>query len=454
MKRLTRAVCATLLVSSMMLSLCACSNKNETDTAKAFCETFCEDVKSGDADKLLTYLGETDVTSIDLKELISPSKFNSEENAFSSAVKESIRYNVQEPLYDYKAKTAIVYISWGEVDYNSEAAQASRTVAEFKTALTTSSETIITTNVTVDLNGESPRILNAKEVIDAVYEFNTVDHGIMPGVLSDYYVKGSFVHSLNGDYSNTDTIGVKISFDKELFNYRFVPGITYTVSRGEEVLIASDVIHLEEESLRIEFTSEMAGETAINEDGFLIDGTYTFFVYDEHSKEIDSFECKVKTEVLEPEIIEFEDYKEDHYLSELVFEFKDDGLKGDSIVGNSGWWDYDGTSVGKSAFASNTKVIGFSLAVRSEKEDELYYEYYYSEESDFEGINEMDPVYQGSCYPSAYDKQYCYDLDYPSTEFKPGFYGLVVYGDKAKKHIVFTAACIVVEETSDDVIGE
>ena len=108
MKRLTRAVLATLLVSSMMLSLCACSNQKETDTARAFCETFCEDVKSGDADKLLTYLGETDVTSKDLKELISPSGFNSEENAFSSAVKESIRYNVQEPLYYYKAKTATV----------------------------------------------------------------------------------------------------------------------------------------------------------------------------------------------------------------------------------------------------------------------------------------------------------------------------------------------------------
>lgn len=438
----------------MMLSICACSNKKETDTAKAFCETFCADVKSGNADKLLTYLGGTDVTSKDLKELISPSGFNSEENEFSSAVKESIRYNVQEPIYDYKAKTATVYISWGEVDYNSEEAQASQTVSDFKTALTTSSETIITTSVTVDLNGETPRILNAKEVINAVYEFNTVDHGIMPGVLSDYYKKGSLVLAPNGVYTNTDSIGVRIDFDKELFNYRFVPGITYTVSRGEDVLIASGVINLEEDSLRLDFTSEMAGETGVNEDGFLLDGKYTFFVYDEHSKVIDSFECTVENEEIEPEIIEFEDYKDDYYLSNLVYEFKDDELMGDSIVFNSGWWDYDGTSVGKSAFASNTKVIGFSLAVSNEKEDELYYEYYFSEESDFEDINEADPVYEGCCYPSAYDKQYCYDLDYPSTEFKPGFYGLVVYGDKAKKHIVFTAACIVVEETSDDVIGE
>ena len=338
-------------------------------------------------------------------------------------------------------------------DYNSVTAMASSTITEFKEALASAPELIITTNVTVDLNGETPRILNAKEVIDAVYEFNTVDNGIMPGVLSDYYKDGSLVLAPKGVYSNTDSIGVRINFDKELFNYRFIPGITYTVSRGEDVLIASGVIPVEEESIRLDFTSEMAGETDVNEDGFLIEGKYTFFIYDEHSKMITNFECTVENEEIEPDIIEFEDNKKDYYLSNLVYEFKDSDLMGDSYVFNSGWWDYDGTSVGKSAFASNTKVLGFSLAVSSDNEAELYYEYYYSEESDFEGVNEAEPVYQASCYPSIYDNQCCYDLDYPSTEFKPGFYGLVVYGDKAKKHIVFTAACIVVEETSDDVIG-
>ena len=34
-------------------------------------------------------------------------------------------------------------------------------------------------------------------------------------------------------------------------------------------------------------------------------------------------------------------------------------------------------------------------------------------------------------------------------ELKPGYYGLVVYGDASKKHIVFQAACLVVKETSD-----
>ncbi len=453
MNRKIKAFTSTLLALSIVLSISACGNKKQTDAAKTLCETFCEDVKTGDADKLITYLGDSGVTSNDLKELVWPSEMNSEEAAFSAAIRESIRYNVQEPIYDYKAKTALVYISWGEADYNCEVAQASKTISEYKTALLSAPENIITTSVTVDLNGETPVIVNPKEVIDAVYAYNTEDHGIMPGLLSDFYLDGAFVLAPNGVYTNTDSIGVRINFDKELFSYRFIPGITYTVVRGEEALFASDVIYLEDNTIRLDFTADMSDGSCLNPDGFLIEGKYTFMIYDEHSNEIASFGCMVDNEEIEQETVEFVDHKKDYYLSNLVYEFKDSDLMGDTFVYNSGWWDYDGTSVGKSAFASNTKVLGFSLAVSPDNEAELYFEYYYSEESDFEGVTETDPVYTGSCYPSLYDDQACYDLDYPSTEFKPGFYGLVVYGDQAKKNIVFVAQCIVVEETSDDVIG-
>ena len=59
-----------------------------------------------------------------------------------------------------------------------------------------------------------------------------------------------------------------------------------------------------------------------------------------------------------------------------------------AFVYRSGWWDYDGTSVGKSAFASNTKTLGFSLAVSETNESELYYEYYFSEKADFKNIRD------------------------------------------------------------------
>ena len=73
--------------------------------------------------------------------------------------------------------------------------------------------------------------------------------------------------------------------------------------------------------------------------------------------------------------------------------------------------------------------------------------------SDFEGIEEAGPLFVSSCKPTIYQDQSCYDLDYtPSEAFEPGFYGLVVYSDATKSHIVLVASCIVVEETSDDVI--
>ena len=161
----------------------------------------------------------------------------------------------------------------------------------------------------------------------------------------------------------------------------------------------------------------------------------------------------MQNESIEKELIEFEDHKKDYYLSNLVYDIKDSDLMANSYVFMSGWWDYDGTSVGKSAFASNTKTLGFSVAVSSTDETELYYDYYFSENSDFKDVNETEPLFSGSCKPSLYEDQSCYDFDFTPEEMKPGFYGLVVYKDRSRKQIAFTAACIVVEETSKDVIG-
>ena len=85
--------------------------------------------------------------------------------------------------------------------------------------------------------------------------------------------------------------------------------------------------------------------------------------------------------------------------------------------------------------------------------DELFYDYYYSKDPDFKGINEAQPVYSSSCRPTVYDDQACYDLDYASEKFDPGFYGIAVYSDASKTHMIMTAACIVVKESSADIKG-
>ena len=94
------------------------------------------------------------------------------------------------------------------------------------------------------------------------------------------------------------------------------------------------------------------------------------------------------------------------------------------------------------------------MSVNADIEKELYYDYYYSKDSDFKDINKAKPVYSGSCKPTVYEDQSCYDLDYSAEKFEPGFYGLVVYSDASKTHIVLTAACIVVKETSQAVNGQ
>ena len=454
MRSLTKSILAGVIAVCMLLPLGACSKGNDqSDIARAVCESFCTDVKNGDADKLMTYLSSVDFSAAELKEIIEPSGLNSEQAAFSQAVRSSLNYKVQDPVYDPKAKTATVYLSWERADYNCEAALKADTVADFKTAITTAPASIITVCVTVDLKGDTPVIVNPRDVIDAVYSYNTEDHGIMPGVLSDFYQNGELIKASKETYTNVKELGIKVNFKKELSSFRFVPGFTYTVARGSDVLYTSDIIRITKDNYIFTYSAANAGPGGLNEDGFLPAGKYDFMVFDEHSNQITGFECEVLNEPVAKDVIEFEDYDKEHYVSESVYEFKDNDLKAEAFVSSSGWWDYDGTSIGKSAFGSNTKVIGFSLAVGRDNESELFYEYYYSEESDFGDFSEMKPVFQSSCKPTVYKDQACYDLDY-SGAVKPGYYALVVYDYSARKHIVLTAACVVVEETSDEMFAQ
>ena len=447
-----KSIVSLLLTAVMLLSLCACDLKNRNEEAALFANSYCDAVKSGDISKIEPFI--TDSQDLEeIKKLLEPEDLNSEQQAYFDAISSTLDYSFSEVNYDKELKSCFVSYVWTVGSYYSDAANNADNLADFKTALASSDKIQIPIVLEVDVSEEAMRIKNGKFLVQALYVFEDAENNVMPGLLSDFYTDGDWVLAPNGYYSNTKEIGVRINFDKELFNYRFVPGYMYTVAYGSEVIYVSEILKLEEDSVRMDLTSEIAGSDYLNEYGFLIDGTYTIIVFDEHSKEIATFTCDIENEEIEKDEIEFEDHKKDYYLSNLVYEFKDSDMMGDSYVYMTGWWDYDGTSVGKSAFASNTATLGFSLAVSSDNETELYYEYYYSEESDFEGIEEEGPLFESSCKPTIYQDQACYDLDYtPSEAFEPGFYGLVVYSDATKSHIVLVASCIVVEETSDDVI--
>ena len=451
MRNIKNSCVAIVLVLSVILSVCGCNNtNNSTDEAKVVCASFCEAVRSGDTAKLVTYFNDPAMTEAALSEIITVPDQNSEQAEYYEALKSSLVYNLEEPVYDKDSKTATVITVWGIGNYQSEAAMAAKDIQSFKNAIATDPK-IVTVKLSLDMSGEIPVLVNPKDVVDAVYSFNTFDPNIMPGLLSEYYTGGELVLAPKGVYTNTDSIGVRINFSKELKNYRFVPGVIYSVVRGSDPVYTSSPVALEDNSIRLDLTTEMVDPSFVNRDGYLLAGNYTIFVFDEHSKDIASFECTVENKDIEKDEISFEDYKKDHYLTTLVYDVNDEDIITHTYMYNTGWWDYDGTSVGKSAFASNTKTLGFSLAVSKDNDKELFYEYYYAEESDFSDIGDK-PVFMSSCKPTIYDDQACYDLDYtPTDSLEPGFYGLVVYSDASKKHILFTAACMVVEETSGDV---
>ena len=453
MAGICKRVISSLLIAALVFSLFGC-NKAEKyrKDAESIGTTFCEAVLLGDAGLMMKYIDDPEVTEDTLNELMYPSDLNPEQEEYFGIIKDSTNYSVDYTIYDKELNIVFVNVSWRQRDFYSEEVQSAATLQDYSLAMSQASDMIIPAVIEVDFSGDIPKIINAMATINSVYAYTTAENNVMPGNLADYYTDGSFVLAPKGIYTNTDSIGVRLNFDPALYDYRFIPGVTYSVLKGDEVLYTSDVLYLEDNSVRLDYSPELASGIDLNEDGFLTEGTYTFMVFDEHYNEIAKLDCTVENEEIEKEEIVFKELKNDYYLANLVYEFKDSDLMANSYVFMSGWWDYDGTSVGKSAFASNTKTLGFSLAVSSNNDTELYYEYYFSEKANFKGINEAEPVFESSCKPSIYDDQACYDLDFTPEELKPGYYGLVVYGDASKKHIVFQAACLVVKETSD-VIG-
>ena len=68
--RKTASVLITLTMTALiLLTVCGCDSKKK-ETASNICTAFCEDVKTGDADKLITYFRAPGVTADDLKEII------------------------------------------------------------------------------------------------------------------------------------------------------------------------------------------------------------------------------------------------------------------------------------------------------------------------------------------------------------------------------------------------
>lgn len=448
-----KTLLSLVLIICMVFSLCGCNETNNTEGAKTLCESFCEDVRSGDTAKLMGYFAGSDVSEDDLKNIIKPSDINVDQDYYLNAIKSTISYTVQDPVYDKNSKTATVYVSWHQVDYSDEKIKSASTIADFDKALSEGTDKLITTCLTVDLSTDVPRILNPKDVVDAVYAYTSDDNGIMPGYLKDFYISGSFDPSLE-EFSNIKELVLSVNFKEEVFKYRFVPGVYFTVSKDDAAIYESPVAGLDNGTVKFVFDKKVTEPTSFNEDEFLNPGNYSITVSDEYANEIAVFKCKVSTVEVKKETVAFKKYTNKQYLSNKTYEYKDSDFKATVLLDKSGWWDYDKTSVGKSAFASNTKTLGFSLAINNETDTELYYDVYYCKDADFKNISKTKPVFSSSCKPTLYEDQSCYDIDYAADKLNTGYYGIVVYSGANKKHIILTASCMIVKEKSTDVLGK
>lgn len=493
MNRMIKSVISAALIFGSAVPLCACDSNKKSEEARVYSESFCQDVLNGDAGKLITYFADAEMDETFLADIVCPPDLNPGQSTYFDMIKSTMEYSVQDPVYDYNTKTATVYASFVQADYTSEEALKACDAEGFSEVLSSGKSTIITTCLTIDLNGETPKIVNPMDTINEVYAFYDSESGVMPGLLSDYFDSSKWTESCEA--VNCNSLTIHTPFKDELGDFRFVPSAVWTVTKDDTVVF-SDYYSFE----GICFTPADLGTDSKNSDGFFAEGNYEFTLNDEYGNEICCLSVTMKAEELEDDPVSIADYDKNDYFSGIVFEARDNDIMSGFSPERSGWWDYDGTSVGKSVFALNTKTIGFSLAVcnegeagyRTDEETEteeidaegtetegtvepgetvpaeeeeysscivgslnsqngLYYDYFYCEKSDFEGIGEAEPVYQSSCVQTEYDDMTCYDFDYSSVEMQSGYYALVVYSDPGRRHIVFVAACLVVEETTDDV---
>ena len=177
----------------MAMSFAGCKNQTQqTVDVTPICESFCTDVKEGNASKLMSYMDPSETTVEEIEKIVSPKGLNEQQKAYLDAIKQSTVYTVQEPIYDYESKTATVFLSWHQAEYDSSAVAQAKDFTSFETALASSESKLMTLKVTVDFSGETQKISGAKNVVEVIYAYTSAENNIMPGKLKDYYLKSEF----------------------------------------------------------------------------------------------------------------------------------------------------------------------------------------------------------------------------------------------------------------------
>lgn len=311
-----KRIISVLLLVCIIVSAAGCNTQQNVDV-RPLCESFFNDVKEGDPSKLMSYFDSSDTSLEELRAVIRPSGLNEDQYAYLDAIKKTTTFAVQDPVYDMESKKATVFVTFYQADYSAPEALSAKDLTSFESALASVPNKTGTLNVSVDFNGDTQKILDPKTLIDTVYAYTSEKNNVMPGGLKDFFVKGEFVLAPERIYTNAKELGIRVTFSDELFGYRFVPGIRYSVSRGDSVLFTSDILPVDGEVMRLDLKKEMTDDSSYNDSGFLLEGVYKFEVTDDRGNEVVTMNCRVQNKTYEKETLAFQNLKKDHYLSNL-----------------------------------------------------------------------------------------------------------------------------------------
>ena len=263
------------------------------------------------------------------------------------------------------------------------------------------------------------------------------------------YVKDSYwLGSETGEFENTSYLSLVVNIDDAVFDSGETPSYYYSVSKDGEQVFLSDLVLIEEGPINCTFGTDTGD--------LLPTGTYSVTCFDQDGAIIAGLSANVvETPIVAPQMTEdWSPYDDDEYLNSNTYSIDEDYAE---LVNAelTNWWDYSDTSVGLSAYASDSDVLGFSLVMNEWTDKELYYAFYFTDDSSFSEKDEnLDPIFVNRVGLSQYNDFASYDIDVKPGKVLPGYYYFIVSNDSEFSNIIMEGSCLVIQETMAELSEE
>ncbi|MBR5358724.1 MAG: hypothetical protein IK128_05895 [Clostridiales bacterium] len=263
------------------------------------------------------------------------------------------------------------------------------------------------------------------------------------------YVKDSYwLGSETGEFENTSYLSLVVNIDDSVFDSGETPSYYYSVSKDGEQVFLSDLVLIEEGPINCTFGTDTGD--------LLPTGTYSVTCFDQDGAIIAGLSANVvETPIVAPQMTEdWSPYDDDEYLNSNTYSIDEDYAE---LVNAelTNWWDYSDTSVGLSAYASDSDVLGFSLVMNEWTDEELYYAFYFTDDGSFSEKDEnLDPIFVNRVGLTQYNDFASYDIDVKPGKVLPGYYYFIVSDDSEFSNIIMEGSCLVIQETMAELSEE